>query len=72
MEIVNIHKANLLSLVERVLKGEKILIAKEGRPVVALEKIKKTQKRKGGQFKGKIWMAEDFDVLPSEFLKHFQ
>jgi prevent-host-death family protein len=74
MEVVNIHKAkaDFLALLERVLKGEKIVIAKEGKPVASLEKIKKLQKRKGGQFKGKIWVADDFDVLPADFLKHFQ
>jgi prevent-host-death family protein len=74
METVNIHKAKstLSSLIERVLKGEKIVIAKNGKPVVTLEKIKKeTTKRTGGQFKGKIKIADDFDVLPDEFMKHF-
>ena len=75
MEMVNIHKAktNLSALIERVLRGEKIIIAKNGKPVVALQKIgKKPAKRKGGQFKGKIRIADDFDALPEEFSQHFQ
>ena len=74
METINIHKAKstLSSLIERALKGEKIVIAKNGKPVVTLEKIKKeTAKRIGGQFKGKIKIADDFDVLPDEFMKYF-
>lgn len=75
MEMVNIHKAktNLSALIERVLRGEKIVIAKNGKPVVTLQKIGKEQaKRKGGQFKGKIRIADDFDALPEEFSQHFQ
>ncbi len=75
METVNIHKAktNLSSLIERTLKGEKIVIARNGKPVVSLTKIgKKKNLRKGGQFKGKIWIAKDFDVLPDDFMKHFK
>lgn len=71
--MVNIHKAKstLSSLIERVLKGEKIIIAKNGEPVVTLEKIKKEKgKRVGGQFKDKIWIAEDFDETPEDFLPY--
>ena len=74
METVNIHKAKstLSSLIERVLKGEKITIAKNGKPVVTLEKFKKNATRRtGGQFKGKITIRHDFDVLPDDFMKHF-
>ncbi len=70
METVNIHQAkiDLPSLIERVLKGEKILIARDGEPVVSLNKIeKKKDDRVGGKFKGQIWIAPDFDELPPEF-----
>ena len=70
MEVVNIHKAktNLSSLIERAMKGEKIVIARKGRPMVSLTKIKKTKgERVPGKFKGKIWIASDFDKLPPEF-----
>jgi len=73
MEMVNIHKAKstLSALIARVLKGERIVIAKNGKPVVTLEKIKKEKgKRVGGQFKGKIWIAEDFDETPEDFLPY--
>lgn len=75
METINIHKAKstLSSLIERALKGEKIVIAKNGKPVVTLEKIKKNRsKRTGGQFKGKIKISKDFDTLPEEFMSHFK
>lgn len=75
MEVVNIHKAksSLSALIERVLKGESIIIAKNGKPLVKLEKVKtEKHKRVGGQLKGQIKIAENFDVLPAEFMKHFQ
>ncbi len=75
MEKVNINKAktNLSSLIKRALKGEKIIIASRGKPLVSLQKIEsKSDKRVGGQFKGKVWMAKDFDVLPQKFMKYFE
>lgn len=70
MEVVNIHKAKttLSSLIERALNGEKIVIARNGKPVVTLAKIQKQKKeRMPGKFKGKIWIAPDFDQIPQEF-----
>lgn len=57
MGTINIHKSNLSYLIEKALKGEKII---------------KSCKRIGGQFKGKVWMAKDFDVLPGKFMKYFK
>lgn len=70
MEIVNIHnaKTNLSSLIARVLKGEKIIIAKGGKPLVRLEKIKDSEgKRIPGKLKNKIRISPDFDNLPPDF-----
>ncbi len=75
MEIVNIHKAKstLSALIKRVLNGEKIIIANKGEPLVVLEKIKKDKKKRvGGQFKGKIWLAEDFNDTPEDFLPYIK
>jgi prevent-host-death family protein len=75
MEVVNIHKAktNLSSLIERALKGEKIVIARNGKPVVTLNKLeKKKGDRVPGKFKGKIWIASDFDEIPPDFNDYVQ
>jgi len=74
MQIVNIHEAktHLSRLIEHVNAGKEIIIAKAGKPVARLEPIHiKLNKRKGGQWKGKVKMAEDFDVLPDDILKAF-
>jgi prevent-host-death family protein len=55
MELVNVHdaKSNLSALINKVLNGEKIVIARNNQPVVELVALKK-QKRISGQLKGKI------------------
>ena len=68
METISIRKAktNLSSLIERALIVEKIVIARNGKPLVSLNKIGKGKgDRVHGKLKGKIWMASDFDeALP--------
>ncbi len=62
MEIVNIQKAktHLSALINRVLKGEKIMIARNNDPLVELKAINNSLgKRKFGRLKGKIWVADD-------------
>lgn len=64
MEIINIHQAktNLSRLIEAVLNGEEVIIAKAGKPKVKLVPfISKRKKRRGGQLKGKIWASDDWD-----------
>ncbi len=55
METVNIHdaKSQLSALINKVLNGEKIIIARNNQPVVELVALKK-QKRVPGHLKGKI------------------
>ena len=64
METVNIHyaKTHLSKLIEAVLRGEEVIIAKSGEPKVKLVPVeKKKKKRKPGLLKGKIWLADDWD-----------
>lgn len=57
---MNMHEAKteLSRLVERALKGEEVVIARAGVPVVPLSG---GVKRKLGHWAGKVWMSEDFD-----------
>ena len=61
-------KAHLASLIERAMAGEEIIIAKAGRPVARLVGFTQpTGNRMGGQWKGRVQLADDFDdPLPSE------
>jgi prevent-host-death family protein len=74
---VNIYEAKtqLSSLVERAAKGEEIVIAKAGKPMVKLVGLVPEIKplRKFGQnFLGITYIADDFDApLPDHVLKVF-
>ena len=64
METVNIHyaKTHLSKLIEAVLNGEEVIIAKSGEPKVKLVPVvHKPKKRKPGFLKGRIWLADDWD-----------
>ncbi len=74
MEKVNVHQAktHLSRLLERVVKGEEIVIAKSGRPMAKLVPIPATPRRPG-RLKGKIRISEDFDApLPDEMAAAFR
>jgi prevent-host-death family protein len=74
MEIANIHEAKtqLSRLVERALEGEEVIIARAGKPAVRLVPIRGSDKpRRGGQWKGKVRIAEDFDDLPDDIARSF-
>lgn len=72
---INMHeaKSKLSALGEKVWKGEKVVIAKAGKPYLDLLPHKNTRiQRKPGRFKGKIKMAEDFDQTPVEVIQNFE
>jgi prevent-host-death family protein len=74
MQIINIHEAKtqLSKLIEKALVGEEIIIAKAGKPVAKLTAYKKSLKpRKLGLWKGKVWIAPDFDEESEEINKLF-
>lgn len=72
---VNIHEAktHFSKLINRALNGEEIVIAKDGTPLVQLTPYNpEVTKRKGGQFKDIMYIADDFDApLPKEYLDLF-
>lgn len=69
---MDIHdaKTNLSKLVERVLLGEEIVIAKEGRPVAKLVPIPpEPRDRRPGSAKGMLVVSPDFDTpLPDDVI----
>lgn len=74
MKIVNIHdaKTHLSQLIEKVLKGEEIIIGKSGKPVAKLSRYDHpAQPRKFGIWKGKVKIAKDFDETPPWLMKAF-
>jgi len=74
-DTVNMHEAKttLSRLVERARAGEEIIIGKAGEPLVRLVPVKRRKKsRVPGKWRGKVWIAEDFDELPSDVLDAFE
>lgn len=74
MQIYNIHQAktNLSKLIEKTSKGEEVIIAKAGKPVAKLSPYKEELKpRKPGLWKGKVWVADNFDDEDEEINKLF-
>ncbi|MFL5276972.1 MAG: type II toxin-antitoxin system Phd/YefM family antitoxin [Myxococcales bacterium] len=71
---VNIHyaKTHLSRLLEEAEKGEEIVIARAGKPVVKLVAIQKLQPREFGQDRGKIQIPDDFDEPDEEIIRMFE
>ena len=66
MQQVNIHEAktHFSKLVNKVMEGEEIVIAKGNKPVVKLVQYSASkQKRKIGSAKGKVKIADDLKSL---------
>lgn len=75
MRITNIHEAktNLSKLIEAVLAGEDVIIAKAGKPAIRMIPYRENKEpRTPGGWEGKVTMSDDFDdELPSEILAGF-
>jgi prevent-host-death family protein len=73
--VVNLYdaKTQLSKLVDCAARGEEIVIAKNGTPRARLVPVstKRTRPRRPGGWKGKLWVAADFDELPEEVLAAF-
>lgn len=76
MEVVNVHEAktHLSRLLERVLAGEDILIARAGQPVARLTSVSARRvPRRGGQWAGRMDVPEDWEApLPPEIQDGFE
>ena len=75
LDHVNMHEAktHLSKLVERVERGEEIVIDRAGKPVAKLVPLPrpKAGKRKLGGWEGKVWISPDFDERDEEFERLF-
>jgi prevent-host-death family protein len=72
---VNVHEAKtqLSRLLQRVEKGEEIVIARAGRPVARLVRFKASAPRSFGHDRGLFEVPDDFDApLPEEVLELFE
>lgn len=75
MVSVNVYEAktHLSQLLDRVARGEEIVIARAGRPVARLVPVtRRSERRTPGGWRGKVQIAPDFDELPPELAPAFQ
>lgn len=73
MSIVNVHEAktHFSKILQRVIGGEEVLIARSGEPVAKLVPLPR-RRRKPGSLRGQIRIHEDFDApLPEELARGF-
>ena len=74
MIIVSISqaKAELSSLVARVMAGGDVVIGMAGKPVARLVRYERSEApRQPGALRGKIKIADDFDELPADLAQAF-
>ena len=74
MQITNIHEAktHFSKLINRVITGEEIIIGKAGKPVAkVIPYVRSDEPRRGGQWHGKVNIADDFDELPEDIAAAF-
>jgi len=67
---VNVHEAktHLSKLLQRVMAGERIIIARAGKPIAELGPITERPKRRvPGRDAGKAWISPHFDDPLPEF-----
>jgi prevent-host-death family protein len=72
---VNIHEAktHLSRLIERVERGEEVVIARGGKPVARLVPLAtRTTSRRLGIWKDQLWVAPDFDEPIPELIDAFE
>ena len=65
-------KSNLSKLVQDVLDGKRVWIARNGKPVVELRPIDQQMIRQPGLMKGLIRVADDFDEYSADIKELFE
>lgn len=76
MKKANIHEAktHLSKLIQDALNGEEVIIAKNGTPLVKLVPCQEEKKHRPppGFWKGRIWIAENFNEPDQETIDLFE
>ncbi len=74
IKLVNMHeaKSQLSRLVQEVLDGHRVRLARNGKPVVELKIIDDDVIRVPGTMAGKIWVSEDFDDYTPDIQQLFE
>ncbi|HTE85636.1 MAG TPA: type II toxin-antitoxin system prevent-host-death family antitoxin [Dehalococcoidia bacterium] len=67
-------KAHLSQILARVSGGDEFVITRAGRPVARLVSVpqRRTVPRVPGGWKGRVWIAPDFDDTPEDLIAAFE
>jgi len=72
--VVNVNyedvKAKIADLIEAAMRGDKVVITKNGRQIIQLVPMKPARKPKFGSAKGKIKFAPDFNAPLADFSEY--
>jgi len=72
--VVNVNyddlKAQIADLIEAAMRGDKVVITKNGRQIVQLVPMKTTRRRKFGSARRKIKFARDFNAPLADFREY--
>jgi prevent-host-death family protein len=63
-------RARLKDLIESAMRGDKVIIAKNGKQIAQIVPVKSAVRRKFGSAKGKIKMSKDFDQPLDDFREY--
>jgi prevent-host-death family protein len=73
--LCNIHEAktHLSRLLERVEKGEEVIIGRAGKPIARLVPYEaRAEPRVSGAMRGRVVIADDFDATPDWLVEEFE
>jgi prevent-host-death family protein len=71
---VNVYEAKtrLSQLLDQAVEGEDVIIARNGKPIARLVPVQRPAvRRQPGAWKGKGWIAPDFDETPEDLIDLF-
>lgn len=74
VETVNVYQAktHLSALLDRVERGEEIVVARSGRPIARLVPLQaRLEPRVPGVWRGRVRIGRDFDELPESIAAAF-
>lgn len=72
---MNTHEAktHLSQLLDRVSRGEEIIIGRAGKPIARLVPyVASSEPRRPGAWRGRVGLAEDFDRTPADVVDAFE
>jgi antitoxin (DNA-binding transcriptional repressor) of toxin-antitoxin stability system len=67
---INQSQSDLSKYLDLVIKGEKIVITQNDKPVAEISPIQRPLKR--GSAKGKVWMSSDFNESLADFKDYME